>query len=126
MERKPTERDMEYLDKWTRRSAIAHGISDERLIEICNAERDGRCVVLPCKAGDTVWVINHHLSRIFENKVTKIAVGYGSDNKNHMETVYIGKYGSAMFRKWKLQQIGKTVFFSKEAAEAALKGEQDG
>lgn len=45
MERKPTEKDMEYLDKWTRRSAIAHGISDERLIEICNAERDGRCVV---------------------------------------------------------------------------------
>ena len=97
-----------------------------RLRELVEADRDGRCVVLPCKAGDTVWVINHHLSRIFENKVTKIVVGYGSDNKNHMETVYIGKYGSATFRKWKLQQIGKTVFFSKEAAEAALKGEQDG
>ena len=64
-----------------------------RLRELVEADRDGRCVVLPCKAGDTVWVINHHLSRIFENKVTKIVVGYGSDNKNHMETVYIGKYG---------------------------------
>ena len=51
MERKPIERDMEYLDKWTRRSAIAHGISDERLIEICNAERGGRCVVLPKEEG---------------------------------------------------------------------------
>lgn len=98
----------------------------DRLRELVEADQEGRCVVLPCKAGDTVWVINHHLSRIFENKVTKIVVGYGSDNKNHMETVYIGKYGSATFRKWKLQQIGKTVFFSKEAADAALKGEQDG
>lgn len=46
MERKPAERDMEYLNKWTRRSAITHGIPDDRLIEICRAERDGRCVVL--------------------------------------------------------------------------------
>lgn len=46
MEKKPTEKDMEYLDKWTRRSAITHSISDERLIEICNAERHGKCVVV--------------------------------------------------------------------------------
>lgn len=27
MDKKPTEKEMEYLDKWTRRSAITHGIS---------------------------------------------------------------------------------------------------
>lgn len=57
MEKKPTEKDMEYLDKWTRHSAIAHGISDERLIEICNAERNGRCAVMPFIPGSKVWVI---------------------------------------------------------------------
>ena len=33
---------------------ITSGISLDRLREICDAERDGRCVVLPCKVGDTV------------------------------------------------------------------------
>ena len=126
MDKKPTEKDMAYLDKWTRRSAITHGISDERLIEICNAERDGRCVVLPCKVGDTVYLLNHHLGRIFENVVSSFSVGYGSNNKNTINTVYIGKCGSKTFRKWKFQQIGKTVFLDREAAEAALKGGSDG
>lgn len=57
MEKKPTEKDMEYLDKWTRRSAITHGISDDRLIEICNAERHGRLAVMPFIPGSEVWVI---------------------------------------------------------------------
>jgi hypothetical protein len=51
-------KEMECLDKWTRRSAITHGISDERLMEICEAERAGRCVVLPCKPSDvTVYEV---------------------------------------------------------------------
>lgn len=33
---------------------ITEGILFDRLEEICNAERDGRCVVLPCKVGDTI------------------------------------------------------------------------
>lgn len=58
MQKEPTERDMEYLNKWTRRSAITHGISDERLMEICEAERVGRCVVLPVKPHDNAFVIH--------------------------------------------------------------------
>lgn len=33
---------------------FTHGIGLDRLREICAAERDGRCVVIPCKVGDTV------------------------------------------------------------------------
>lgn len=52
------EKEMECLDKWTRRSAITHGISDKRLMEICEAERAGRCIVLPCKPSDvTVYEV---------------------------------------------------------------------
>ena len=51
-------KEMECLDKWTRRSAITHGISDERLMEICDAERAGRCIILPCKPSDvTVYEV---------------------------------------------------------------------
>ena len=31
------------------------GISIDRLRELAQADREGRCVVLPCKKGDTVW-----------------------------------------------------------------------
>lgn len=98
----------------------------DRLRELVEADRDGRCVVLPCKVGDTVYLLNHHLGRIFENVVSSFSVGYGSNNKNTINTVYIGKCGAKTFRKWKFQQIGKTVFLDREAAEAALKGGSDG
>lgn len=107
-------------------NAIGKGCDCDRLRELVEADRDGRCVVLPCKVGDTVYLLNHHLGRIFENVVSSFSVGYGSNNKNTINTVYIGKCGSKTFRKWKFQQIGKTVFLDREAAEAALKGESDG
>jgi hypothetical protein len=36
------------------KEALIESIPLDRLEEICNAERDGRCVVLPCKVGDKV------------------------------------------------------------------------
>ncbi|MGI5987743.1 MAG: hypothetical protein ACOX7M_06330 [Dysosmobacter sp.] len=105
---------------------IGKGHDCDRLRELVEADRDGRCVVLPCKVGDTVYLLNHHLGRIFENVVSSFSVGYGSNNKNTINTVYIGECGSKTFRKWKFQQIGKTVFLDHEAAEAALKGGSDG
>lgn len=93
----------------------------DRLRELVQAGRKGRCVVLPCMIGDTVYVLNHHLGRVFENEVAGFSVGYQSDNRNSVSTVYVGKYGSKTFRRWKFQQFGKTVFLTREEAEAALK-----
>ena len=93
----------------------------DRLRELAEADRKGRCVVLPCMIGDTVYVLNHHLGRVFENEVAGFSVGYQSDNRNSVSTVYVGKYGSKRFRRWKFQQFGKTVFLTREEAEAALK-----
>lgn len=92
-----------------------------RIKELWEADREGRCVVLPCMIGDTVYVLNHHLGRVFENEVAGFSVGYQSDNRNSVSTVYVGKYGSKTFRRWKFQQFGKTVFLTREEAEAALK-----
>lgn len=93
----------------------------DRLRELVQADREGRCVVLPCMIGDTVYVLNHHLGRVFENEVTGFSVGYPSDNRNSVSTVYVGKCGSKTFRRWKFQQFWKTVFLTREDAEAALK-----
>ena len=35
--------------------ARMYGVDTNRLRELAAADRDGRCVVLPCKVGDTVW-----------------------------------------------------------------------
>jgi hypothetical protein len=37
--------------------SIDEGISQERIAEIIAAEKDGRCVVLPCKAGVDVYAV---------------------------------------------------------------------
>ena len=95
----------------------------DRLRELVQADRAGRCVVLPCMIGDTVYVLNHHLGRVFENEVAGFSVGYPSDNRNNVSTVYVGKYGSKTFRRWKFQRFGKTVFLTREEAEAALREE---
>lgn len=119
MDKKPTEKDMAYLDKWTRRSAITHGISDERLIEICNAERDGRCVVLPCKPSDVT---------VYQLRSKKHARGRGVSPRHvGCATVWAGGHyqlehqGDEPCRD---RDFGKTWFLTPEAAEAALKGEQ--
>ena len=110
---------------WERLKSIEDILGDDydldRIRELVQAGREGRCVVLPCMIGDTVYVLNHHLGRVFENEVAGFSVGYQSDNRNSVSTVYVGKYGSKTFRRWKFQQFGKTVFLTREEAEAALK-----
>ena len=110
---------------WERLKSIEDILGDDYdldcLRELAQADREGRCVVLPCMIGDNVYVLNHHLGRVFENEVTGFSVGYPSDNRNSVSTVYVGKYGSKTFRRWKFQQFWKTVFLTREDAEAALK-----
>lgn len=110
---------------WERLKSIEDILGDDYdldcLRELAQADREGRCVVLPCMIGDNVYVLNHHLGRVFENEVTGFSVGYPSDNRNSVSTVYVGKCGSKTFRRWKFQQFWKTVFLTREDAEAALK-----
>ena len=40
-------------------AAQALGVEPSRLRELAVADKDGRCVVPPCKVGDMVWVIAH-------------------------------------------------------------------
>lgn len=51
----------DYTDKceleYELRNALFVDIPLDRLEEICAAEQDWRCMVLPCKVGDTVWII---------------------------------------------------------------------
>lgn len=80
----------------------------DRLREIVDADRDGRLHIFPVKIGETVW---------FEDPDDVIRSEKIERHNAYTCTETIGFENS---------DIGKYVFFSREDAEAALKGEQDG
>lgn len=82
------------------------GLADGRLNEILKAEKDGRLVVLPYKIGDLVYRIavrKKYLNHLMDTPYIKVV---------EIKTENALKYKS---------EIGKTVFLTREEAEAALK-----
>ena len=72
----------------------------DRLEKLAEADKAGRLVVLPCKVGDTVYI----LRRTFD----------GADVVGETELWWTD-----------IPQIGKTVFLTREAAEKALEAMKD-
>ena len=75
-------------------------ISFGRLAELLTADSAGRLVVLPCKVGDTVYI----LRRTFD----------GADVVGETELWWTD-----------IPQLGKTVFLTREEAENALEATKD-
>lgn len=91
-----------------------------RLQELVEADRDGRCVVLPCHIGDPVFMGTGR------SKIT----GYEEDV---CDGFYIGRNGVLQVKAQNHKGnhgtygvIGQTAELTHEAAEAALKGDQHG
>ena len=80
----------------------------DRLLELACADKAGRLVVLPCKVGDTVYFTL--LGRIIEKPVFSI-VSFSAS-----ERIYCA--GTSEY--FRLEDFGKTVFLTREEAEAAL------
>lgn len=79
---------------------LGDGMTLIRLRELAVADKDGRCVVLPCKVGDTIW----RLKRTFET--------YPDKSKPYTEAD-----GFLLQDIW---NVGKNVFLTREEAEKAL------
>ena len=58
----------------------ALGITPDRLHELAQADREGRCVVLPCKIGDTVYHIAkcRDFSKVLDGTLYDSNGGYGT------------------------------------------------
>lgn len=78
----------------------------DRLRELAQADREGRCVVLPCKIGDTVYSIRHE--RV-------------PDDDYRMSFHIEMRIVSQKFGLIHADCIGKSVFLTRAEAEAALK-----
>lgn len=85
-----------------------------------DAEKEGRLIVLPCKVGDTVFVIDKWSDEpyIFRTKVKKIS----SVNSKYIHILCVEQC-DVWFDKL-ASDFGKTVFLIRELAEAALKGSE--
>lgn len=105
----------------------------DRLRELVEAEKTGRCVVLPCKDWlDIVFgdqEVFYGIDKDYEeNPIREISVDSSSRCTwyNGCESVVLKGYDENGF-DWEFspEDIGKTVFLTREAAEAALAKEAD-
>ena len=93
--------------------AISKGVTFKRIVALMEADRAGRLVVLPCKVGDTVYFAL--LGRIIEKQVFSI-VSFSNSTRIYCDGT------SEYFRP---EDIGKTFFLTREAAEKALEAMKD-
>ena len=88
------------------------------LRELAEADKDGRCVVLPCKVGDKLYRV--FAGEIFEHRVGSMKY-FAIQGRWDIETY--------PFCPCVESSIGKTIFLTREEAERALQemeGKKDG
>jgi len=100
--------------------AISKGVTFNRIVELMEAERAGRLMVLPCKAGDTLYFVDGDKGGDF---VDEYKVEYFYASSSGINRIYCT--GVPYPKNFRPKQIGKTVFLNREDAEAALKGLQE-
>ena len=98
-------------------AAQALGVDIGRLRELAEADKEGRCIIPPCKVGETVYFVN--AKQILEFAV----VGYAVDETG-ISWVYsenVDKIGNTNERTFSPDRFGKNTFFTREEAEKALR-----
>ena len=92
----------------------------DRIRELAEADKDGRCVVLQCKVGDTVWrIVRDREPHITRDEVRDM---YFADDMTPCVELVGGRVTFT-------EKFGNTVFLSREEAEKALRemeGNKDG
>lgn len=120
--------DCPAFDQFVERLAAYEDIAElcggvDRLRELSEADKAGRCAVLPCRVGEKIYYINGKY--IIEVEV----VGYKVDETGAW--LFIGEtYNTETNRAYhcdlETERIGKTVFFTREEAERAMEGKKNG
>ena len=104
---------MTMREEVSQRFSLTAKIPLERLRELIKAEREGRCVVLPCREGDTVYRI---VEDLLECNAEDAADPFMPTTEIVKEPFHISNF----------YDFGLFMFLTREEAEAALRREQDG
>lgn len=95
--------------------AISKGVPFKRIVALMEADRAGLLVVQPCKVGDTLFRV--FAGEILEHKVS---------NMRYLAIQGRWDIDTTPFCSYVESSIGKTIFLSHEAAEAALEAMKNG
>ena len=87
------------------------------LRDLVQAEQDGRLVVLPCKAGDTVWFNTYA-------KNATVCLGVRPHKVSHFD-ISVVVPGEYIDTDLPLYEFGRSVFLTREEAEAALETQEE-
>lgn len=90
----------------------------EQMKEWCDANAEGRLLILPCKVGDEVYFLRHYFDGSAEIVHGKISM---LQQKSDLSWKFRVSEGGSVFDR-KMHDIGNTVFLTREEAEAALRG----
>ena len=93
----------------------------DHVMALAEADRDGRLVVPPCKAGDTVYEVTSRKT-ISEYRVKAIRVELFC---TFIEWDIIAGFVDKSIFGVPVDEIGKTVFLTREEAEEALEARKD-
>lgn len=89
-----------------------------------DAEENGMLIHLPCRVGDTVYLIDHSICRNRKKPLKCIIDEFTVDQNNECYAVLNGisiTYALRRFKAVNIKEFGKTVFLTNEDAEQALK-----
>lgn len=81
----------------------------DHLCELVQAEKDGRLAVLPCRVGTHIWI---------DGREAVISEFFGYETERYFKACFFDD--SKTIIDVPFCEIGKTVFLTHEAAEAAL------
>ena len=116
----PEEIDMDHEAAETLRQ-LCRNYDLDRLEKLTEADKDGRLVVPPCKAGDTVYEVTSRKT-ISEYRVKAIRVELFC---TFIEWDIVAGFVDKSIFGVPVDEIGKTVFLTREEAETALKVMKD-
>lgn len=97
-----------------------YGFPAGELMRVLEAKQEGRLLVLPCKAGDMVYISGHRFSAQIDEIVLDSLNGVTFNWTEY-------DVGPEMTELWDdgwftIEEIGETVFLTREEAEEAIKG----
>lgn len=125
------------------RTEEKYSLSIDRIKELVEADRDGRCVFTKCKIGDTVFVVGKkkivkaRVQEIYLDDIPELIYLVDFECDNCCDGCPFNSWSQSWEGEWqcdggygdgsiKDSNFGKTVFRTREAAEAALKAMKEG
>ena len=100
--------------------------SSARVAELTRAEAEGRLIVLPCKAGDTVFILIKGTvlsARVLALYIDGLGGMFDLDVCTAIETA--AGFEHFISKDYTFDDIGKTVFLNREEAEKSVKEAQE-